>query len=43
MPTTAKISTDFSKNYKRLSETTWFVRDYHTLLDFDQDDRWHSR
>jgi len=38
------MSADFSKIYKRLSTTTWFVRDcYGTLIDVDRDNRWCNR
>jgi len=32
-------SADFSKIYKRLLGTTWFVHDCDTLLGVDQDNR----
>ena len=41
---TAKMSADFSKIFKRLSTTTWFVRDYYGALpDFNQYDRWSNK
>jgi len=43
IPTTAKMSTNFSKTYERLSATTWFVRGCETLLNVDRDNRWYNK
>jgi hypothetical protein len=40
---TAKMSLEFSKIFKRLSTTTWFVCGRDPLLDVDQDHRWSNK
>ena len=43
LPTTAKMSTNFSGTYERLSLTAWFVRGCDTLLDVGQDKGRYSK